>query len=186
MNAAASARSVYGPQEKKRTTSGSRPRSNSASASSGRGGRRLSRGPSIRGIALEPERRPVAAEPALVLLVVGHAAPDPPPEARRVVENLEVCDLVLDDVVEDLGRGQQESPVEAHRPVRRAGRPAGALLPDRQRRVGRSRAGDSVLEAVLDLGPRLLAVPPLECVANRLPPAPGDLHRENVAAEADV
>src|SRR5215208_3384278 len=133
MKRSASARSWYGPQEKKRTTSGSRPSSNSASASSGRGGRRLSRGPSTRAIALEPERRPVAAEPALVLLVVGHAAPDQAPEARRVVEHLEVGDHVLDDVVEDLRRREQQAPVEAHRAVRRAGGPAGALGADRQR-----------------------------------------------------
>src|SRR3954454_13294004 len=112
MNFSASARSVYGPQEKKRTTSASRPRSNSASASSGRGGRRLSRGPSIRGIALQPQRRTVAAQPALVLLVVGHATPHQAPEARRVVEHLEVRHLVLVDVVEDLRRRQQQAPVE--------------------------------------------------------------------------
>src|SRR4051812_50143879 len=94
MNFSASARSVYGPQEKKRTTSGSRPRSNSASASSGRGGRRLSRAPSVRGIALEPERRPVAPEPALVLLVAGHAAPDQGPEAGRAGEDLEALHLL--------------------------------------------------------------------------------------------
>src|SRR5215217_42485 len=127
MNAAAASRSKYGPQEKKRTTSGSRPSSNSASASSGRGGRRDSLGPWIVGMALlQPQRRAVAPQPALVLLVVGHAAPDQAPEARRVVEHLEVGDLVLDHVVEDLRRGEEQPPVEAHRAVRGAGGPAGA------------------------------------------------------------
>src|SRR3954454_18802842 len=185
MKAAASSRCSYGPQEKKRTTSASRPRSNSASASSGRGGRRPSRGPSIRGIALEPERRPVAPEPALVLLVVGHAASDQPPEAGRVVEHLEVRDLVLDDVVEDLLRAQQQPPVEAHRAVRGAGGPPGALLADRQRGVAGPRASDGGVEALLDLRAGLLAVPALERVADRLPPAPGHLHGQDVAAAAD-
>src|SRR3954462_9546807 len=186
MNFSASARSVYGPQEKKRTTSGSRPRSNSASASSGRGGRRLSRGPSIRGIALEPERRAVAPEPALVLLVVGHAASDHPPEPRRVVEHLEVRHLVHDAVVEDLLRAQQQPPVEAHRAVRGAGGPPGALLADRQARVAGARPGHSVVEPPLDLVAGLAPVPALERVAKRLASAPGHLDGQDVAAAADV
>src|SRR4051812_43950972 len=52
--------------------------------------------------ASEPQRRAVAPQPAFVPLVVRAALADQAPEARRVVENLEVGDLVLDHVVEDL------------------------------------------------------------------------------------
>jgi hypothetical protein len=43
----------------------------------------------------------VAAQPALVLTVVGQAPLEQAPEAPRVVMHVEVGDLVLDDVVDD-------------------------------------------------------------------------------------
>ena len=70
---------------------------------------------------------PVAAQPRRVLAPARRARREQPPEARRVVHHLEVADLVLDDVVEDLRRREQQPPVERHRARGRARRPARAL-----------------------------------------------------------
>src|SRR5437764_68221 len=62
-------------------------------------------------------------------------------------------DLVLDHVVEDLLGRKQQPPVEAHRSIVRAARPAGPLAADRQSRVARARPGDGGVEPVgLDPG----------------------------------
>ena len=53
---------------------------------------------------------------------------------------------MLDHVVEDLGRRQQQPPVEAHRTARRAARPARALAADLQRAVAPARAGHGRVE----------------------------------------
>ena len=98
----------------------------------------------------------VALQPGGVLAPARRARRQQPPEARRVVHHLEVADLVLDDVVEDLGRREQQPPVERHRARGRARRPAGALAADRQPRVARAGARASPRPA-----------------AGRSPPAPG-------------
>ena len=57
------------------------------------------------------------AQPLALLALARPAALEQRPEARRVVEDLAVADLVPDDVVEHaLGR-EQQAPVEAHAPV---------------------------------------------------------------------
>src|SRR5581483_5909553 len=84
------------------------------------------------------ERRLVREDlPAVVVepsLRVGVARPpfrDEPPEARAVVQLDEVADLVHDDVVEDVVRGEDEPPVEAERPLAGARTPAAALIAQR-------------------------------------------------------
>src|SRR3954449_4036635 len=71
-----------------------------------------------------PQPRPVAAQPALVLAIVGAALLDELPEATRVVHHVEVRDLVLDDVREDRLGSQQQPPAEAHGARGRATGPA--------------------------------------------------------------
>ena len=64
----------------------------------------------------------------------GTAALDEPPEAPRVVRLAQVAELVHDDVVEHLERGEHEPPVERERPGRGARPPARALVADRDAR----------------------------------------------------
>ncbi len=79
-----------------------------------------------------------------------------------------MADLVPDDVVEhSLGR-EQQAPVEAHPPVGRARRPAGALPADRQVAVGGAGERGGAIQARGDLGARGAPVETLErraCVA---------------------
>ena len=98
------------------------------------------------------ERRAVAPQPRGVRAPVRHARLEQRPEARGVVHHLEVADLVLHDVVEDLGRGEQQAPVERHPAVRRARRPARALAADRQAAVGGAGALRGGVEPPADLG----------------------------------
>ena len=85
--------------------------------------------------ALRPQSTSVAPlrlQPVAVLAVARPAPLQQRPEAGRVVEDLQVADLVPDDVFEHpLGR-QQQPPVEAHAPARRARGPARALRADVQ------------------------------------------------------
>src|SRR3954462_5555473 len=104
----------------------------------------------------------MAPEPALVLAVARAAPADEAPEALGVVEHLEVRHLVLHDVVHDLLRREQQAPVEAHRPVRRAARPARSLGADRQPLVGGAGARAGGVEARSDLGTGPLAIPAFE------------------------
>ena len=69
---------------------------------------------------------------------------------------------MLDDVVEDLGRREQQAPVERHLPLGRARRPAGALAADRQACVMRAGARGGGVEPRGDLGAGRAAVEPLE------------------------
>src|SRR5215216_7330418 len=62
-----------------------------------------------------------------------------------------MADLVLDDVVEDLDRREQQAPVERHRTPGRARRPARPLAADRQAGVAGAGAGGGGVEAVCDL-----------------------------------
>src|SRR4051794_13249146 len=123
----------------------------------------------------------MAAQPALVLAVARAALADEAPEALRVIQHLEVGDLVLHHVVHDLLRRQQQAPVEAHRAVRGAAGPARALRAHRQALVARARAGARRAESRRDLLPRALAVPRLERVAQRLPTGLAELHVQHAA-----
>src|SRR6516165_1313048 len=102
---------------------------------------------------LERQCRAVLPQPAGVFTMWRPPPLEQLPEARRVVHDLEVADLVPDDVVENRGRRKQQPPVEAHRPVARTARPAGALRADRQARVTRAGRGARSLQASGDLGP---------------------------------
>jgi hypothetical protein len=84
------------------------------------------------------------------------------PEARRVVHDLQVRDLVLDHVVEDLGRSEQQAPVEGHRARGRAGRPARLLAADREPGVAGAGPGAGRVQPRGDLHPRAPAVPLLD------------------------
>ena len=79
-------------------------------------------------------------QPRLVLAPARRAGRQQAPEALRVVLHVQVGHLVLDHVVEDLVRRQQQAPVEAHRPARGAAGPARALAADLERRVAPARA----------------------------------------------
>ena len=115
---------------------------------------------------LQPQRVPVPPQPALVLAPVRHPLREQDPEALRVVEHVEVHDLVLDDVVEHRRGRQQQPPVEAHRPGRRARRPARALAADLQLRVGRAPARAGGVQPRPHLRAGAAAVPALERVAH--------------------
>src|ERR671922_2137673 len=84
---------------------------------------------------------PMAAQPVFALAPRRITRREQRPEPVRVVLHLEVSDLVLDDVVEDLGRRQEEAVVEAHRAARGAGRPACPLPSDREAGVANAGAG---------------------------------------------
>src|SRR5205807_2758685 len=81
-------------------------------------------------------------------------------------EDLEVRHLVLDHVVEDLLRREQEPPVEAHRAILGAARPARALTTDREPLVARPGARGGGVEPGGDLDAGAPAVPALEGVAH--------------------
>src|SRR3954453_1574361 len=121
----------------------------------------------------------MAPEPALVLAVARAAPADEAPEALGVVEHLEVRHLVLDDVVHDLLRREQQAPVEAHRAVRRAACPARSLGANGQPLVGGPGAGAGGVEAPPDLRACALAIPAFEGIAKRLAPGLADLHLED-------
>src|SRR5436853_1924552 len=112
------------------------------------------------------QRRPVPAQPPLAVPVLGAAALDERPETAGMAEDLEVRHLVLDHVVEDLLRREQEPPVEAHRAVLGAARPAGALTADREPLVAGPGAHGGGVEpgGYLDTGAP--AVPALQRVAH--------------------
>src|SRR3954466_2572101 len=93
---------------------------------------------------------------------------------------------MLDHVVEDLLGREQQAPVEAHRAVRGAAGPTGRLGADRQRTVGGSRSGASLVEAPGHLLARTGAVPALERVADRLRPWRGHRNPQDLAALRDV
>ena len=147
-------------------------------AAAGRAARRRGRlRRAAAGAGSEHQRRAVAPQPAGVLAPVGRARLQQRPEARRVVHHLEVADLVLDHVVQDgLGR-QQQPPVERHRAVGRARRPAGALAADRQPAVARAGAGGGGVQARADLRPGAAAVPALDRLASRRPAGPAARRR---------
>ncbi len=69
---------------------------------------------------------------------------------------------MLDHVVEDLGRREQQAPVEAHRSRRRAAGPARALAPDLEARVRRAGPGHRGVQTRGDLRARPAAKPGLE------------------------
>src|SRR3954471_24947263 len=115
-----------------------------------------------------PQPRPVAAQPALVLAIVGAALLDELPEATRVVHHVEVRDLVLDDVREDRLGGQQQPPAEAHGARGRATGPAAGRVADLQLGVGAAGSERRPVEALRDLDARLPLVPASQRVAERL------------------
>src|SRR5271154_4561509 len=87
---------------------------------------------------------------------------DERPEAGRVVEDLQVADLVPDDVVQHtLGR-QQQAPVEAHLPAGGARAPARALPADAEALVAGARERRRAIQARCDLGARGTAIETLE------------------------
>src|SRR5207253_195259 len=108
------------------------------------------------------QRGAVAAQPALVGAVLGATSPQQRPEARRVVGDLEVADLVPDDRLEHRGRGEQQPPVEAHRAGGGAACPAGALAADRQRGIASAGLCAESLQSSSDLVPRAAPVPALQ------------------------
>src|SRR5205814_9097406 len=111
---------------------------------------------------LEGERGAVMAQPGALLAPGRPAALEQRPEARRVVEDLQVADLVPDDVVEHpLGR-EQQPPVEAHAPVGRARRPARALAAYLKVAIWPARQRAGVVEARLDLRARRASVETLQ------------------------
>jgi GNAT superfamily N-acetyltransferase len=63
----------------------------------------------------EYERLAVPSQPRGALAIVWAPPRQQRPEPGRVVQYLEMADLVPDHVVEHLGRCQQQAPVEAHR-----------------------------------------------------------------------
>src|SRR5204863_7020244 len=102
------------------------------------------------------------AQPGALLAPGRPAALEQRPEARRVVEDLQVADLVPDDVVEHpLGR-EQQPPVEAHTPVGRARRPARALATYLKVAIWAARQRAGVVEPRLDLRARRAPVAALE------------------------
>src|SRR2546423_5464756 len=146
---------------------------------------------SPRGRRSQGEVRPVALQPALVLPVPRAAFLQQLPEARRVVRDVEVAHLVPHHRLEHGRGGEEQPPVEAHAPRRRARRPARALPANRQpaQLVAGRVAGP--LAARLDLRPRAPAVPALECrdmVARRYQQcvaAPGDPLAPGVGAQLE-
>src|SRR3954454_20645007 len=102
-----------------------------------------------------PQPRPVAAQPALVLAIVGPALLDELPEATRVVHHVEVRDLVLDDVREDRLGSQQQPPAEAHGARGRATGPAARRVADLQLRVGAGGPERRPVQAPLELEARV-------------------------------
>ena len=84
---------------------------------------------------------PVLAQPVALLAPLGTVALDLAPEALRVIENAEMAELVDDDVVEHLERGEHQPPVERDRAARRAGAPKRALIADSQPRLADADAG---------------------------------------------
>ena len=89
---------------------------------------------------------------------------------------------MLDHVVEHgLGR-EQQPPVERHRAVRRAGRPARALTADRQAVVGGAGAGDRGVEPRGDLRARGAPVPALERLRRGRAPARAACRRAGARA----
>src|SRR5256885_5029777 len=132
------------------------------------------------------ERRAVPAQPPLAVPVLGAAALDEGPETARMAEGLEMRHLVLDHVVEDLLRREQEPPVEAHRAVLGAARPAGALTADREPLVVGPGARGHGVEPGGDLDAGAPAVPTLEGVTHG--GLAGNSHRDPqlAAPERDV
>src|SRR5215211_8396814 len=108
---------------------------------------------------------PVVAQPTLVGPVVGAAPREQAPEALGVVVNAEMRHLVLDDVVEDLGRGQEQPPVEAHRPRGGAAGPAGALAANLQAAEADPGPAGGGPQPRLHLGARAPTQPGLELLA---------------------
>src|ERR1700730_2304934 len=94
--------------------------------------------------------------------VVGAAPAKERPEARRVIQDLQVADLVPNDVLEHRLGGEQQSPVEAHRTVARAARPARPLSADAEPGVRRARDPAGAVEARLDLALSGAAIPALD------------------------
>ena len=101
----------------------------------------------------------------------------------RVVLDVQVGHLVLDHVVEDLRRRQQQAPVEAHRPARGAARPARALAADLERRVAAAGSRHRRVEPHGHLGARLAPIPGLERLSRV--GARRQHHAELVAAPGD-
>src|SRR5690242_18896835 len=94
--------------------------------------------------------------------VVRAEAGDQRPEATRVVHHLKMADLVPNDVVEHRLRREEQPPVEAHGPIRAATRPPGALVADRQSRVGAAGHAAGVVEFGGDIYPSATTVEPFE------------------------
>ncbi len=94
---------------------------------------------------------------------------------------------MLDHVVEDLRRGEEQPPVEAHRAVRGAAGPAGALTANLQAR-GRSAPARATarVEALGDLLAGLAAIPALQGVLDRLPARGAHAHLQRPAAPRHV
>src|SRR5689334_1062212 len=103
---------------------------------------------------LQGERRPVAAQPGTILAPGRPAAREQRPETRRVVEDLQVADLVPDDVFEHLLGRKQQAPVEAHASLGRARGPARALPADLKVAVGPAGQNGGPVQTRPDLGAR--------------------------------
>src|SRR5690348_3845189 len=100
---------------------------------------------------LQGERRPVAAQPGTILAPGRPAAREQRPETRRVVEDLQMADLVPDDVFEHLLGRKQQAPVEAHASLGRARCPARALPADLKVAVGPAGQNAGPVQSRLDL-----------------------------------
>src|SRR3954452_20432357 len=131
-----------------------------------------------------PQAGPVAAQPALVLAVVGAAPLDQLPEPPRMVHHLEMRDLVLDDVREHRLGSQQQPPAEAHGARRRATGPAARGVADLQLRIGAPGAERCPVEALRDLDTGLPLVPAGQRVTHRLLARLDDSHMQPAAAPA--
>ena len=79
-------------------------------------------------------------QPALLLRIIRKNRRHQRPEASGVVHFLPVTELMCDDIVDDLRRGQHEETVEIEIPLRAAASPAGPLMADRDASIGDANA----------------------------------------------
>src|SRR6476661_9856259 len=75
-------------------------------------------------------------QPALMRSIVGTVCGDDRPETRAVIQFAPVGQFMDDDVIEDVGRSQDESPAEVEPTERGATAPPRATVADCQARVG--------------------------------------------------
>ena len=111
----------------------------------------------------------VVAQPAAPDLVVGSARGDHRPEPRAVAEHPQVRELVDDDRLERLGRGEDEPPREGEPALPRGAPPARALVADADRGRGDAERRGVTPDLALDRGPGARLEPRLEDGRGRAP-----------------